>query len=65
MAATNTNDVKEKTLNLLCGDDNPWTWGGTDAGCYFAFDRDSTGTVSPPKPHSRHTNHPQSTQSAN
>ena len=64
MTTTNKKTVKEKTLDLLCGDANP-SWGGTDAGCYFAFDRDGTGTVSPPKPHSRHTNHPQSTQSAN
>jgi hypothetical protein len=50
MTTTNKKNVKEKALDLLCGDDDLWTWGGTDAGCYFAFDRDGTGTVSPPKP---------------
>ncbi|KAG9197689.1 hypothetical protein G6514_001158 [Epicoccum nigrum] len=46
MAATNTKNVTEQVLDLLCGDDDLWTWGGTDAGCYFAFDRGGTGSIS-------------------
>ena len=50
MTTTTTNNVKEKALDLLCGEDDPWTWGGSAAGEYFSFDRNGTGRVSPPLP---------------
>lgn len=43
--AVNTNDVKEQVLALLCGDADPWNWGGIDASCRFTFEKDGTGTV--------------------
>jgi hypothetical protein len=48
--AANTNDVKEEVLALLCGDAEPWNWGGVDASCRFTFEKDGTGTVSIPLP---------------
>ena len=47
--AANTNDAKEQVLALLCGDADPWTWGGDGASCRFTFEEDGTGTVSIPR----------------
>ncbi|KAH6618914.1 hypothetical protein C7974DRAFT_427139 [Boeremia exigua] len=43
---TIADDSKEQALTLLCGGEDPWTWGGDAASCYFTFERGGTGTIS-------------------
>jgi hypothetical protein len=45
---TKTNDAEEQVLALICGNDEPWTWGGDAHQCRITFDRNGTGAVSIP-----------------
>jgi len=45
---TKTDDAEEQVLALICGNDEPWTWGGDAHQCRITFDRNGTGAVSVP-----------------
>ncbi|KAF3001385.1 hypothetical protein E8E13_006891 [Curvularia kusanoi] len=42
---TKTNDAEEQVLALICGNDEPWTWGGDAHQCRITFDRNGTGAL--------------------
>lgn len=47
----NPDDVEKEVLNLLCGSDYPWTWGGDAHQSNVSFERDGTGAVRLPQTH--------------
>ncbi|KAF9697520.1 hypothetical protein EKO04_004169 [Ascochyta lentis] len=42
---TKTNDAEEQVLALLCGNDDPWTWGGDVHQCRVSFESNGTGAL--------------------